>query len=184
MAEWGIAKRWKFWVRVAILVLFALDAALLIARWRMAATSSQQRLESQRLALKLETARLRANLTRVAQIQARLPQIGRDCDRFYEQDLLGMKNGYPALVGDLGKIASGAGLHASGVRFTQKDLKEHGVTEIEADTVIEGDYPALVRFINGLEQSKNFYLLDSLSLASSAPGRIKLNVRLRTYFRT
>ncbi len=184
MAALEIARRWKLWVRVAILVLFALDGALLLVRWRMAVTSSRQQLERERLALQLETARLRANLARAAQIQARLPQIGRDCDRFYQQDLLGMENGYPALVGDLGKIASGAGLHASGIRFTQKDLKEHGVTEIEADAVIEGDYPALVRFINGLEQSKNFYLLDGLSLASSTPGRIKLNVRLRTYFRS
>jgi hypothetical protein len=184
MAGFAIANRWKHWVRAAILVIFVLDAALLIARWRMSVTSSRQQLVDRLLVLKSETARLRANLNQAARIQARLPEIGRDCDRFYRQDLLGMQDGYPLLVGDLGKIASGAGLHASGIRFTQKDLPAHGVTEIEADTVIEGDYPALVRFINGLEQSKNFYLLDSLSLASSAPGRIKLNVRLRTYFRS
>jgi Type II secretion system (T2SS), protein M subtype b len=184
MAGTGNAKRWKFWVQAAILVVFVLDGALLVARWRMSVTSSREQLQHRVLLLKLETAQLRANLDRAAEIRARMPEIGRDCDRFYTDDLLGMKNGYPALVGDLGKIASDAGLHASGVRFSQKDVAAHGVTEIEAEAVIEGDYPGLVRFINGLEQSKNFYLLDNLSLASSAPGRIKLNVRLRTYFRS
>jgi len=168
---------------VAIIVVFALDGALLIARWRMAVASSRQQLQSRALALKLRTAQLRSNLDRAAEIRARLPQIGRDSDQFYDHDLHGMKTGYPALVGDLGRIAAGAGVHASGVRFSQKDLAAHGVTEVEADAVIEGDYAGLVRFINGLERSKNLYLLDSLSLASSAPGAIKLNVRLRTYFR-
>jgi hypothetical protein len=184
MAGKGIAKQWKLWVRAAILVVFVLDGGLLVVRWRMAVTSSREQLQHRVLLLKLETARLRANLDQAAQIRARMPQIGTDCDRFYDGQLLGMKNGYPTLIGDLGKIANDAGLHASGVRFSQKDVAAHGVTEIEAEAVIEGDYPGLVRFINGLEQSKNFYLLDSLSLASSAPGRIKLNVRLRTYFRS
>jgi hypothetical protein len=41
-----------------------------------------------------------------------------------------------------------------------------------------------VRFINGLERSKNFYVLDGLSLAAGSGGNLRLNLRLRTYFRT
>jgi hypothetical protein len=49
---------------------------------------------------------------------------------------------------------------------------------------MQGAYPSLVSFINGLERSKSFYLLDSLSLDSSTDGLLKLNLELRTYFRS
>jgi hypothetical protein len=51
--------------------------------------------------------------------------------------------------------------------------------------VVDGDYPSVVRFINDLEHSDTFYVLDGLSLASSGSGgQLKLNLQLRTYFRT
>ena len=50
---------------------------------------------------------------------------------------------------------------------------------------VEGAYPGLVKFINGLERSQNFYLLDSLALASGMGGTgVRLNLQLRTYFRS
>ena len=42
----------------------------------------------------------------------------------------------------------------------------------------------MIKFINGLEQSKNFYLLNDLHLTSANAGMIKLQLDLRTYFRT
>ena len=93
--------------------------------------------------------------------------------------------GYSAILAELTEITHKAGLKSSGVSFQQKELKGHGVTEIAMKTTVEGDYPALIEFIHALERSKNFYLLDNLTLASggSSPG-IKLNLDLRTFFRT
>lgn len=42
----------------------------------------------------------------------------------------------------------------------------------------------MIRFINGLERSKNFYLVDGLRLASASPGTIRLEIEMHTYFRT
>jgi len=87
-------------------------------------------------------------------------------------------------VADLSDISNRAGIHTGGVTFKQRELEKRGVTEVEVTTAVEGEYPNLVRFINGLERSKNFYLLDSLTLASSAGGSIRLNLQLRTYLRS
>mgnify|MGYP001608520988 FL=1 len=65
----------------------------------------------------------------------------------------------------------------------ERPLETRGVTEVTVSATVEGDYVSVVRFINGLERSDNFYLLDSLGLASSTGGSIKLNLQLRTYFR-
>ena len=180
----GLKKHWKRWAQITLLAVLALDAALLVVRWRLAVAASQERLRTTAEGLRAETARLHVNLDEAAAIRRRLPQIARDCDRFFSEQLLDIKTGYGSLVADLGGIASQAGLQASGIRFQQKEIKDRGVTEVEASATVEGDYPGLIRFVNGLERSKNFYLLDSLALVSYAPGHIKLNVRLRTYFRT
>jgi Tfp pilus assembly protein PilO len=178
------SKIWKRWVQAGLLVVFALDAGLAIARWHMSVTASQQQLQMRALRLRAEVAALRANMNRAAAVRARMPQIAADCDRFYTEELLGPSQGYAALVADLGDIATKAGLTTSGVRFEPKHTSEHGVTQIDVSAVIEGNYESLIRFVNGLERSKNFYVLDSLQLASSTGGQVKLNLRLHTYLRT
>jgi len=174
---------WKRWVQVALVAVFALDAGLLIVHWRMNVAASQQQLQQTVLRLRGEVGALRSNLSRVADIRKGMPEITSQCDSFYNDELLGPSQGYAALVADLGDIARKAGLVTSGVRFDQKTTAEHGVTEVDATAIIEGNYEGLIRFINGLERSKNFYVLDSLQLASSTGGRVKLNIRLHTYFR-
>ena len=56
--------------------------------------------------------------------------------------------------------------------------------EVDISTAIEGDYDSLIQFLDKLEHSENFYVLDSLALASSTAGKLRLNLQLRTYFRT
>jgi hypothetical protein len=56
--------------------------------------------------------------------------------------------------------------------------------QIDIATAVEGDYESLVSFLNKLEHSDHFYVLDSLALASSSAGKLRLNLQLRTYFRT
>jgi Type II secretion system (T2SS), protein M subtype b len=177
-------KGWKRWVLIGLIVLFALDVGLAAERWRMSVTASEQQLQLQALRLRTEVAALRSNLNRAQAVKRSIPHIADESDRFYNDQLLGSSEGYAALIADLGGIAQQAGLETSGVRFEQKAASEHGVTEVDATAVIEGSYEGLIRFINGLERSKNFYVLDSLELASSTGGQVKLNIRLHTYFRT
>jgi Type II secretion system (T2SS), protein M subtype b len=180
----GPGKGWKRWVQIALIVLFSLDVGLAAERWRMSVTASEQQLQLQALRLRAQVAVLQSNLDRAEAVKRSIPRIASESDRFYDEELLGRSQGYAALVADLGTIAQNAGLETSGVRFEQKAASEHGVTEVDATAVIEGSYEGLIRFINGLERSKNFYVLDSLEMASSTGGQVKLNIRLHTYFRT
>jgi len=120
----------------------------------------------------------------VAGLRASLPQAGKDCDAFYQQSFLDSPTGYSQIESDLDGIATKAGVRISGFTFKQKELKDRGVTEIQITTNLDADYPAIIQFINGLERSKNFYLLDSLRLASATSGGIRLDLDLHTYFRT
>lgn len=176
-------RTWKRWVQGVVALLLLLDLALVFAIWR-AAESAPQAQRDERNRLVAQAKLMGADVGRAQAIRQRLPEKGRECDQFYAEELVSSSSGYSTLVADLGEIAGHAGLRTNLVGFKQKDLAERGVTEVRITAAVEGDYPSLIRFINGLERSKNFYLLDQLTLASSSTGGIKLNLELRTYFRS
>jgi type IV pilus assembly protein PilO len=175
---------WKKYTAAVLCLLLAADLALVFYVWQGGREApGSKRLQRDRLQLQAKL--LKADVERGEKIKASLPQVGRDCDGFYHDSFLPAAKGYSAIVADLSDITHKAGLKTTGVAFQQKEMKDHGVTQITMKTTVEGDYPSIIQFINALERSKNFYLLDNLSLDSggSTPG-IKLNLDLRTFFRT
>jgi len=174
---------WKMYTSAALGVLLLADLALAIFLWQGSRQDpTTMRLERDRMALQARL--LRADVERGEKIRASLPQAGKDCDAFYHQSFLDASSGYSQIESDLDAIAAQAGVNASGLSFKQAEVKDRGVTEITIHTSVDADYPAVIRFVNGIERSKNFYLLDSLRLGSAATGAIKLDVELHTYFRT
>jgi hypothetical protein len=174
---------WKLWTSAALGVLLLADVALGAFLWlgsRQDPTS--MRMERDRMALQAKL--LRADVERGEKIRQSLPQAGKDCDAFYRQSFLDGATGYSQIESDLSAIAAQSGVKTSDLKFKETPVKDRGVTEISITTSVDADYPAVVRFVNGLERSKNFYLLDSLRLGTAATGGIKLDLDLHTYFRT
>ena len=81
-------------------------------------------------------------------------------------------------------MSRSAGLRSDTISFHQHTPDARGLMQVDIATAVEGDYDSLVQFLDKLERSDNFYVLDSLALASGTVGKIRLNVQLRTYFRT
>lgn len=175
-------KGMKSWIVRGLFTLVALDAGLGIYVWRTAASHPQ----SERMALEKLRARHKEygqDVERAQKIESRLPEVERECNRFFEEQFLNSSTGYSAVVADLGSIAKEAGLPPGTIAFKQRELEKRGVVEVELTATVEGEYPALVRFINGLERSEHLYLLDSLSLATAQEKRVKLGLVMKTYFR-
>jgi hypothetical protein len=84
---------------------------------------------------------------------------------------------------DIGAIASKAGVKTTGFRFKQSDVPNRNVAELDINTAVDGDYQSLLKFINGIERSKNFYFLNQLQLAAAGPNGIRLQLELHTYYR-
>ncbi len=178
------AQRGKNAIRWALAVLLVVDAGLVFVNWR-ARTASPRTMKGQIAALEAQLKLLKGDVDRAQGIQKRLDtDVKRECDQFFTEELREAASGYSSIVGDLGGIAKEAGLRTNSVTFRQREISNRGVVEVEVAATVEGDYPSLVSFINGLERSHNFYLLDSLQLASSTGGSLKLNLQLRTYFRS
>jgi len=178
-----VAEVVKRWVRGALLALLAADALLLVVVWRDAAEHSsaeQKNLER----LRVEDGKISADVDRALAIKAQLPDVQKDCESFFTNTLLVASSGYSTIVADLGKIAAGAGLPPGSIEFKQKPADKQGIVEVQVTAAVEGDYSALVKFVNGLERSKNLYLLDAVSLRAGGEHGARLSLAMRTYFRS
>ena len=48
---------------------------------------------------------------------------------------------------------------------------------------VSGDYLQLVRFINTLERSNLFFIVNDLQIAGEQSGQVKLQIKFETYLR-
>jgi hypothetical protein len=176
-------KTWKLLTIAALAVLLGADLGLGVFLWQFASRDPES-LRSERDRMVLQAKLLRSDVERGEKIRASLPQIGRDCDTFYRDSFLSVSTGYSDIESDLDKIAAQSGVRTSGFSFKERPVKDRGVTEIDISTSLDADYPSIIRFINGIEKSKNFYLLDGLHLATATTAAIRLELELHTYFRT
>jgi len=56
-----------------------------------------------------------------------------------------------------------------------------GLRPVQIDAAFTGSYPNMMRFINDLERSKTFFIVNSVSLGESQGGDVKLQLKLETY---
>ena len=165
----------------AIAVLVVADGLLGFYAMRLSGESPQQELAADKNEMKL----LRADVNRALAIQKNMPVIKADCERF-ETSLLRGSSGYSAVSDELAEIAKSSGVQVSSLGFNSKDIPGKNLLEIGLEATVSGDYKGVVRFLNGLQQSKNYYIVDGLTLASGgggdAPGALRVALHLRSYF--
>jgi hypothetical protein len=177
-------KRKKIILLAVLATLFAGDCAMGIFSIRAASTtfSPVRQLATQAGLVKL----LRADVKRAREIEAAFPKTKQDCELF-ENSLPPIDTGYSLISGELQDLSKNSGLQITSLTFHPKDVTTHGVKEVALDASIGGDYKSVVRFLNGLQHSKNHYVLDDLTLANervgATAGDVRVNLHMRSYFR-
>ena len=87
------------------------------------------------------------------------------------------------LTSELGKLASANGVRILQAKYKQEEPTGAGVAPVEIEGNFSGDYLQLIRFINALERSKQFFTVDSVSLAGESNGPVKLDVKMHSFLR-
>jgi Tfp pilus assembly protein PilO len=176
----------------ALVILFVADIGLVYLRWQNT-REGEASMRAERDRLELLAKSLKGDVARGDRIRGSMSGVTKEYDSFYRTDFQAATDGYSAVEADLTGIAAKSSVKNFGVIFDQKEVKGRGVAEIKISDTVEGDYPSILKFINGLEQSKYFYLLSDLKLdsatantpgASNSGSVIRLHLELRTYFRT
>ena len=127
---------------------------------------------------------LRAQLTKKRQevlptrgMDQKLKQASQDATGFKEQRF---PTQYSDVAEELGKLAADTGVHFAGVRYDEKEATLAGLRKLNIEITLSGDYLQEVKFINGIERDKVFFLIDGVTLAEQQ-GNVRLQLKLETY---
>ncbi len=102
-------------------------------------------------------------------------------DTFYKDRL---PTRYSAIFEVLDRVAGQTGVKIDNYKSIQKDPEPVGLTPIEVDAELTGNYLQLVRYINSLERDQLFFIVNSVELGGQQAGMVKLQIKLETYLRT
>lgn len=163
---------------VTALVLAVLSAALLVQlgiEWTGAdghAALAVQSKEIEFVQLKRATVPLRGLDQRVSTIRSQI-------DAFYGHRLT---SSYSSVAANIRNLEVQSGAHLSQVVYTQR-AKGTKLTELSINAGISGDYPQIMRFVNGLERSQTFFLIRGMTLNGEQGGQVNLRLRFSTWLR-
>ncbi len=131
-----------------------------------------------------ELLQLRAQLTTKSRqveplrgLDKKIPLASKQIDQFYEERFSARDSD---LVEALGNLSKESGVKIESAKYNPGDPESVGLRRVEIDASIEGDYQPLIKFLNGLERSKIFFIVNSIDLATQN-GPIQLRMKLETY---
>jgi Tfp pilus assembly protein PilO len=160
-------------------VVLALAVAAMAVRlgmdWQAMRSSSAEALQSKRMELKtltLRTEPLRGLDKRVAKTRTEM-------DAFYDQRI---PTSYSSIAAEIGALEVKSGVRLSRVSYAQKPGGDK-LTEIALDAGVSGEYPQIMKFVNGLERDPMFFVIRAMSLTGQQAGMVNLRLRVSTWMR-
>jgi Tfp pilus assembly protein PilO len=100
--------------------------------------------------------------------------------QFYVERL---PSGYASVSEEIGKVAGAAGVKLSTGRYHADPANVGGLQFLHVEVAIVGDYFQVVKFINGLEREKMFFVIDSISLTQQHEGIVQLQIKIDALMR-
>lgn len=123
-------------------------------------------------AMDLQTAPLRGLDHRVEKSRAQM-------QAFFEKRI---SPNYSSISNRIGELEIGSGVRLTRVQYTQ-GAPGADLTEISMDAAITGEYPAIMRFVNGLERDPIFFVIRAMNLTGQQGGQVSLRMRVSTWLR-
>jgi len=134
----------------------------------------------QRLRAEHETAR--SVVEQMRDLKIKLQDAIQNRQQFSRQNLLLQEGAFSVMLEDLERLATQNGLRTGGVSYALQEERDQDLIKVEATLAVSGGYSNLVHFINRLEQSEVFWIIDSLNVSGSISRELQLNLRMETYF--
>ena len=198
MNGWNAPPGWLRWRRVApalLGLLLAINALFFSLALRPAGERALERRE-QLQRHEQEAVTRRENVERLRAVVANLDSARAQGRGFYQERFLPRATGYSAVIEELDKLARANNVQKGAVAYSEPEPVpgQSDLTAVSITTAIHGDYGNVVRFINQVERSPLFLVIDSIGAAggrTAGPGpggpgpsgKVQLSLGLVTFFR-
>jgi Tfp pilus assembly protein PilO len=114
-------------------------------------------------------------------LDKKIPVAQKQIEQFYKQRFPSADS---EISDSLGKLANDSGVKIGSFKYAMKDPEDLGLRRVEIEADLDGGYLQLVRFINSLERSPTFFLVDSVQLGGEQGGIVRLQMKMETYLKT
>jgi len=165
------------WAGIIVLSLIVIGLVVRIGYvWTFTDSGATQTLEGKQVqleALKQDTLPLRGLDKRVVATRERI-------GAFYAERI---PANYSLVATRIVELETHSGARLSRISYTQGP-PGIDLTEISMEASISGDYPQMMRFVNGLERDKLFFVIRAMSLNGQQGGQANLRLRVSTWLRT
>ncbi|MDT8069848.1 MAG: hypothetical protein ROO76_16925 [Terriglobia bacterium] len=91
---------------------------------------------------------------------------------------------YSTISETLGELASKNQVQISAIKYDPKDTSIAGLQRVNIAAQFTGDYTSEMKFVNALERSRLFFVINSVDLGSAQGGQIRLEIHFETYLRS
>ncbi len=182
--EFGAGKDPRVLVRAVLGVLLAANvvaALVLFKPWGGSPEDLAIELDGLRRQVQQQQAALQRSRALVAKVETARSQ----GDGFLNTYFAEQRGAYGILLGELTRAAQGAGVKPKEHSFASELIE--GSDNLEMVTITgnyEGNYGDLIRFINSLDRSPRFIILEQLNAApQQASGLLNINIRMHCFVR-
>ncbi len=159
---------------VALLLILNLVLGVrLFLAWSTLRSASAEQLQQQQTAyraLQLEMSPLRG-------LPQKVDLSRTQADEFYAARF---PSAYSTVSATINDLATKNSVRLTNLAYTPTPAVA-GLAQLRMDASLSGEYAPMMHFINGLERSKTFFLINGLTLTGQQGGLVNLRLRLNTY---
>jgi hypothetical protein len=143
----------------------------------------ERTLNSQKLALEQQASRADARLAELRERTDVMEANTRDVERFYREVVVTRKEVLLPTTREITEMAQELGLKLEGRNTKDEQVRELSLWRFEITQPLSGSYRQVVAFLDRLERSPRFLIVDKIVLTGREGGQVFLDVMLSAYYR-
>jgi hypothetical protein len=137
-------------------------------------------LQREEAALNQQLTGLRGHVAKSKQLVVKLQNARKDTDRFMAKYVTDELRGASTLLDELNRIATEAGVRPLPQSYNEQEIKgSDGMKMVSVTEGCEGNYASLAKFINLLDKSPRFLIIEGLQTAAPQQNGAPLTVQLK-----
>lgn len=166
-------------LKVAAIAMLAVDAVAAVLFFSpLVGSSASRKEELQRLTV--EQRQKTKQVEPLRGLDKKVALAKSEIDQFYRDRIPTRES---VISDEMGKLAAQNNVKLGQVKYETKEPEQVGLTPVFMEANCQGDYLHVVRFVNALERSKTFFLVNTVVLGDAQGGTVKLQMKVESYLR-
>lgn len=178
-AAWAAWKEPRILSRTIIGALLAANLAAAVIAFKPFGGSAED-LRREEAALSQQLTSLRARVDKDKQLVSKMQNARKDTDQFLTKYVTDKRVGASTLAIELDRIATEAGVKPLPVTYAEQDIEgSDGMKLVSVTEGCDGTYANLAKYINLVDKSPHFLIIENLAAGAPQQNGAPLNVQIK-----